>query len=170
MSGVRLSRRLPGEVIPDNIKTGVTDANYWDPVLNRSYRALCSPLRHRHSPGTGEKATGQTGRGKCGQAGRDVGAGAAAPPSVLLAGRGQRRARREDRGVQQPAVGAAARGQPALAVRGDRARASSSRCRRSLMSSASGSWHASTSTTTSPSTATSIRCRTGWCINGSTSS
>jgi len=27
-------------VIPDNLKTGVTDANYWDPVLNRSYHAL----------------------------------------------------------------------------------------------------------------------------------
>src|ERR1700726_3670494 len=25
---------------PDNLKTGVTDANYWDPVLNRSYHAL----------------------------------------------------------------------------------------------------------------------------------
>jgi len=27
-------------VIPDNLKTGVTDANYWDPVLNRSYHAF----------------------------------------------------------------------------------------------------------------------------------
>src|SRR5580704_8424147 len=26
----------PKKVIPDNLKTGVTDANYWDPVLNRS--------------------------------------------------------------------------------------------------------------------------------------
>jgi transposase len=30
----------PKKVIPDNLKTGVTDANYWDPVLNRSYHAL----------------------------------------------------------------------------------------------------------------------------------
>ena len=27
-------------MIPDNLKTGVTDANYWDPVLNRSYHAF----------------------------------------------------------------------------------------------------------------------------------
>src|SRR5271165_6197848 len=30
----------PQKLIPDNTKTGVTDANYWDPVLNRSYHAL----------------------------------------------------------------------------------------------------------------------------------
>ena len=30
----------PKKLIPDNTKTGVTDANYWDPVLNRSYHAL----------------------------------------------------------------------------------------------------------------------------------
>src|SRR5205085_2933594 len=30
----------PKKVIPDNLKTGVTDANYWDPVLNRSYHAF----------------------------------------------------------------------------------------------------------------------------------
>ncbi len=28
------------KLVPDNTKTGVTDANYWDPVLNRSYHAL----------------------------------------------------------------------------------------------------------------------------------
>ncbi len=30
----------PEKLVPDNTKTGVTDANYWDPVLNRSYHAL----------------------------------------------------------------------------------------------------------------------------------
>jgi transposase len=30
----------PQKLIPDNTKTGVTEANYWDPVLNRSYQAL----------------------------------------------------------------------------------------------------------------------------------
>src|ERR1700674_5770925 len=30
----------PKKAIPDNLKTGGTDANYWDPVLNRSYHAL----------------------------------------------------------------------------------------------------------------------------------
>jgi transposase len=30
----------PEKLIPDNTKTAVTDANYWDPVLNRSYHAL----------------------------------------------------------------------------------------------------------------------------------
>ena len=30
----------PEKLVPDNTKTGVTDANYWDPVLNRSYHEL----------------------------------------------------------------------------------------------------------------------------------
>jgi transposase len=30
----------PEKLIPDNTKTGVSEANYWDPVLNRSYHAL----------------------------------------------------------------------------------------------------------------------------------
>jgi transposase len=30
----------PKKLIPDNTKTAVTDANYWDPVLNRSYQSL----------------------------------------------------------------------------------------------------------------------------------
>jgi transposase len=30
----------PETLVPDNTKTGVSEANYWDPVLNRSYQAL----------------------------------------------------------------------------------------------------------------------------------
>jgi transposase len=30
----------PEMLVPDNTKTGVSEANYWDPVLNRSYQAL----------------------------------------------------------------------------------------------------------------------------------
>jgi transposase len=30
----------PETLVPDNTKTGVSEANYWDPVLNRSYHAL----------------------------------------------------------------------------------------------------------------------------------
>jgi transposase len=30
----------PQKLVPDNTKTAVTDASYWDPVLNRSYHAL----------------------------------------------------------------------------------------------------------------------------------
>src|SRR5882757_6464979 len=52
----------PKKVIPDNLKTGVTDANYWDPVLNRLSRAR-PPLQRSDCPGTGQKATGQTVRG-----------------------------------------------------------------------------------------------------------
>src|SRR5580704_12052004 len=61
-----------------------------EPQLSRAR----PPLQRSDCPGTGQKATGQTVRGKCGQTGRDVGAGAAAPPAVLLTRRGQRRARR----------------------------------------------------------------------------
>lgn len=30
----------PTKLVPDNTRTAVSDANYWDPVLNRSYQAL----------------------------------------------------------------------------------------------------------------------------------
>ena len=30
----------PEKLVPDNTRTGVSEANYWDPVLNRSYQAL----------------------------------------------------------------------------------------------------------------------------------
>jgi transposase len=30
----------PEKLVPDNTKTGVSEANYWDPVLNRSYQEL----------------------------------------------------------------------------------------------------------------------------------
>jgi len=30
----------PEKLVPDNTKTGVTEASYWDPVLNRSYHEL----------------------------------------------------------------------------------------------------------------------------------
>jgi transposase len=30
----------PEKLVPDNTKTGVSEANYWDPVLNRSYHEL----------------------------------------------------------------------------------------------------------------------------------
>jgi transposase len=31
---------VPAKVVPDNLKTGVTHASYWDPVINASYAAL----------------------------------------------------------------------------------------------------------------------------------
>lgn len=34
---------VPARVVPDNLKTGVTHASYWDPVINASYAAL---IRH----------------------------------------------------------------------------------------------------------------------------
>ncbi len=40
---VRLFRFIggvPAKVVPDNLKTGVTHASYWDPVINASYAAL----------------------------------------------------------------------------------------------------------------------------------
>jgi transposase len=38
----------PEKLVPDNTKTGVTDANYWDPVLNRSYHELARHYLARH--------------------------------------------------------------------------------------------------------------------------
>jgi transposase len=31
---------VPAKVVPDNLKTGITHASYWDPVINASYAAL----------------------------------------------------------------------------------------------------------------------------------
>ena len=35
----------PEKLVPDNTRTGVSEANYWDPVLNRSYHELARHYR-----------------------------------------------------------------------------------------------------------------------------
>src|SRR5947209_19018924 len=105
---LRLYRRLPEEGDPRQPQDRGDRRQLLGPGSEPQLSRARPPSQRGDCPGTGQKATGQTVRGKCGQTGRDVGAGATAPPAVLLTRRGQRRARREDRGVEQPPVCAAA--------------------------------------------------------------
>jgi hypothetical protein len=97
-SHVRMFSHLDGVVpklVPDNLKTGITHASFYDPVV---------------------KGQGQCGKGRPG--GRDQDSGGSAQPRVLHAGRGQR----GDPGVARRSQRAAADDQqdadPAHAVRG----------------------------------------------------
>src|SRR3977135_2380059 len=105
---LRLYRRLPEEGDPRQPQDRGDRRQLLGPGSEPQLSRVRPPSQRGDCPGTGQKATGQTVRGKCGQTGRDVGAGATAPPAVLLTRRGQRRARREDRGVEQPPVCATA--------------------------------------------------------------
>src|SRR5712675_3136404 len=109
----------PKKLIPDNTKTAVTDANYRDPVLNRSYHALG---RHYNVAIVPARVRKPRDKPSAENAVRLVEMWVLAPPAILLARRGQCRPRREDRGMEQPPFCGAARGQPTVAVRGDRAR------------------------------------------------
>ena len=51
----------PRLLVPDNLKSGVNKASFYDPELNRTYGAMADALRRRHSAGTAEKAEGQGG-------------------------------------------------------------------------------------------------------------
>src|SRR5437588_8510966 len=102
------NRRLPEEGDPRQPQDRGDRRQLLGPGSEPQLSRVRPPSQRGDCPGTGQKATGQTVRGKCGQTGRDVGAGATAPPAVLLTRRGQRRARREDRGVEEPPVCAAA--------------------------------------------------------------
>ena len=46
------------KLVPDNLKTGVTHASFYDPALNRSYSGACAPLRHRRGPSARAPAEG----------------------------------------------------------------------------------------------------------------
>ncbi|KAA5608277.1 transposase family protein, partial [Rhodovastum atsumiense] len=113
----------PEKLVPDNLRSGVTDASYYDPVLNRAYQQLAQhygiavvPARVRR-PRDKSSVEGAVKHEACGA----LGTGTVAPPSVPVAGRGQRRDHRTGGGVEQPPVQPAAGGQPPRAVRGDRA-------------------------------------------------
>ncbi len=159
----------PRKVIPDNLKTGVTDANYWDPVLNRSYHALG---RHYNVAIVPARVRRPRDKPTAENAVRLVEMWVLAPlrhrQFFSLAEANAALAEKIEDGTTDR-LRRRARAAGARCSRRSSA-TSSNRCRRRLLSSASGSRRASTSTTTSLSTATSIPCRTGWCINGSTSS
>jgi transposase len=166
----------PEMLVPDNTKTGVSEANYWDPVLNRSsqafarhYEVAIVPARVRKPR---DKATAEN-------AVRLVEMWVLAPlrhrqlfslgeANAALA---ERVEEFNNRPFAPPRQSLPSRKRGAAAARYSRrsSAASSNRCRPSRLSSANGAWPASISTTTSPSTAISIQCRTSWCNRSSTS-
>ena len=55
----------PEALIPDNLKTGVTDACYWDPVLNRSYHAFGRHYDMAIVPARVRRPRDKPSRGEC---------------------------------------------------------------------------------------------------------
>ncbi|WP_225040441.1 hypothetical protein WGT02_30905 (plasmid) [Rhizobium sp. T1470] len=45
-------------VVPDNLKSGVNHASFYDPEISRSYGMMAFPLRRGRSSGTAKKASG----------------------------------------------------------------------------------------------------------------
>ena len=117
-------------LVPDNLKSGVTRANFFDPVLNASYYELA-----RHYGTTScrpDRKPREAGGGECGAAGRTLDPGAAAPPHLLRAGRVERRHRAVARGAQQPAAVAPTRGDAPIRLRSRGAGAAAAAAGRAL--------------------------------------
>ena len=85
---------VPELVVPDNAKTAIVKACFYDPAGQPHLRRDGGALRHRHSAGEAEKAARQ-GEGRAGGADRRaLAARPAAPPDLPQPRRRQRRDRR----------------------------------------------------------------------------
>ena len=110
----------PKLLVPDNLKSGVNKASFYDPEINRTYGAMAAHYSVGVLPARPGKPTGQgEGRGR-GQIRPDLHSGTAAPADLLLARRMQpgdraRHATHERSSHAQP------RPEPSGAVRKDRA-------------------------------------------------
>ena len=107
---------VPRLVVPDNLKSGVHRASFYDPEINRSYGMMAShygvgilPARPRKPR---DKAKVESRSAFC----PDLYPRAASPADLLLAGRGERGNRRRA-GAHQRARHAPARRQPPTIVR-----------------------------------------------------
>src|SRR6202011_4465108 len=139
----------PKKVIPDNLKTGVTDANYWDPVLNRSYHALG---RHYNVAIVPARVRKPRDKPSAENAVRLVEMWVLAP---LRHGSSSHSPRPTPRSPRRSRSGTTARSRRRVRAAGApcsrrSSATSSSRYRRRLLSSASGSWRGSTSPITCP--------------------
>ena len=149
------------QMVCDNLKAGVTAASRYEPGISRTYQDMASALRHRRAAGAGAPAARQ-GQGRGGGAGRAaLGAGPAAAPPVLLAGRTERRDPRTDGRAQCPAD-APSRHQPSGAVRSAWSGPPCWRCRPNPTPTPSGVAAAPGSTTTSRCRGTSTPCPIAW--------
>ena len=107
---------VPRLVVPDNLKSGVHKASFYDPEINRTYGAMAAhygvgilPARPRQAAGQGQ------GRGR-GPIRPDLHSRPVAPSDVLLARRMQR-GDRDRHGAHERASDAPPRREPARAVR-----------------------------------------------------
>ena len=149
----------PKLLVPDNLKSGVNKASFYDPEINRTYGAMARITRVGILPARPRQAEGQSeSRGRR-QIRPDLHSRAVAPADVLLARRMQR-GDRARHATHERAPHAQPRGKPARAVREDRARRSSTTCPPTIGSSRNGGAPASISIITSRSMTSSIRFRT----------
>ncbi len=85
---------VPGQIVSDNLRAGITRACFYEPLVNRTYADMashaacpCEGGGHRSRPGTAVQATRQ-GQGRSRRSGgAALDPGAAAQPAVLLTGR-----------------------------------------------------------------------------------
>ena len=149
----------PKLLVPDNLKSGVNKASFYDPEINRTYGAMAAHYSRRNPSGAAAAAEGQgEGRGRS-PIRPDLHSGAAAPSDVLLARRMQRGDRAGHAAHERP-HDAQARREPARAVRDGSSATPSPPCPPTTGSSRNGGARGSTSTTTSRSMTFSIRSRT----------
>src|SRR6185437_16897977 len=145
----------PKLLVPDNLKSGVNKASFYEPHLRRDG----GPLLGRRPAGAAGKAAGQgEGRGR-GPICPDLHSGVAACADVLLARRMQR-GHRPRHATHERASHAQPRPEPSGVVRSDRARRPHRLGPPTIGSSRNGGARGSISTITSRSMTSSIRSRT----------
>ena len=146
-------------VVPDQLRTGVSDPCRYEPGVQRSYADWARHYGDGH-PARASRETARQGQGRSGRAGRRaLDPGAPAPRDLLHAGRAERADRRAPRGPERPPDEGLRRAVAPHALRAIRPSGAAPRCPRIGMSTRNGSRRASTSTTTSTSIITSTRCR-----------
>ena len=112
---------VPRLIVPDNLKSGVHKASFYDPEINRSYGMMAAHYGVGILPpelveGAAAQAPGQgQGRSRCALR-PELHSRTAPAPDLLLAGRGQSSDRRRPRADQRPCH-APARRQPPTPVR-----------------------------------------------------
>ena len=104
-SHVRLFAHIKGVprlLVPDNLKSGVNKASFYDPEINRSY-GRNGALRRRGAPDAAEKAPRQGCGGSWSALCPDLHSGPASQSDLLLTGRGERRHCHGDDADEHPA-------------------------------------------------------------------
>ncbi|MGF6652759.1 hypothetical protein OKW34_003348 [Paraburkholderia youngii] len=118
-------------LVPDNLKSGVHKADFYDPVLDRTYGEMAAHLLHGDHPGTQTPAPRQ-GEGRAvGTPGAALDPGTAAQPAAVQPRRSESRHRRAARRPEQQAIQEAARLSPQH-LRGARSPGTSPTARKAL--------------------------------------